>query len=309
MCMQAAPVPAPLGCACRSAGAFAHVECLARFARETGEWRECRTCRKAYTGAMFVGLAEARWGRARRLGTRTAEYVGAARQLASSHAERGRYSDAVRLARAAHAAAVAAFGENDDASVAAAAELGNALQLAGQLGEAIAVLEGVVATVEGANGAGEALMARASLASCLCDRGEEGDLLAAERAQRAAVEGATRALGARHTSTLMARGDLALTMSERGEHAAAMRAFDALVPELEAELGAAHPTTVVTLGNMAKCLADAGDARAAEAVLARVVPLARRVFGAVHPNTRVARRNLARARATIRKRRTGGGGR
>jgi delta 1-pyrroline-5-carboxylate dehydrogenase len=52
------------------------------------------------------------------------------------------------------------------------------------------------------------------------------DRAQAERAQRAAVDAATRSLGARHMSTLMARGDLALTMSERGEHDAARRAFE-----------------------------------------------------------------------------------
>jgi hypothetical protein len=39
-----------LGCAC---AAYAHVECMARFARAAGSWRECRTCKRKITGRML----------------------------------------------------------------------------------------------------------------------------------------------------------------------------------------------------------------------------------------------------------------
>ena len=39
-----------LGCACV---AYAHVECMARFARAAGSWRECRTCKRKLTGRML----------------------------------------------------------------------------------------------------------------------------------------------------------------------------------------------------------------------------------------------------------------
>lgn len=306
VCMDSAPELVALGCSCRALAGFAHVECVARFARATGHWRECRTCRRTFTGKMLVALSEARWAIARGAGVPDAERVAAMRHVAVAYAERGRYTDAERIARVALAAAETVFGADDHASLSAAAELANILQLSGSpsaLEEAIAIHARVVDTRVAALGAqhGLTLSARSSLASCLSDRGSPSDLALAERTQRAMLEAETSAFGARHVTTLTTQCDLALTLTTRRKYSDARAVYDTLVPTLESELGPDHPTTVVTIGNMASCLSGSGEHEAAAAVLERVVRSARRVFGSVHPDTRIAKRNLAKTRSVVRK--------
>ena len=305
VCMESDPEPVALGCSCRSHTGYAHVACMVKFALETGNWRSCMTCRRAFTGKMLVGLADARWLHARGPSVSVTERVGAMRHVAVGYAERGQYTAAVRLARDARESAVGAFGEMHGSSLNAAAELANILQLSGSsvdLDEAIAINERALAVRVSWQGDGHAntLAVRASLVSCLSDRGRPIDLRRAERTQRAIIDAETSAFGARHAMTLTTRCDLALTLVAMRKYAAAREVYDALIPTLETELGPDHPSAIVSLGNMASCLSGSGDHDAAVAMLERVVRSAKRVFGAVHPDTRVARRNLAKTRSAAR---------
>ena len=307
VCMESDPAVVALGCSCRAHAGYAHVECMANFARTTGEWRECRTCRRAFTGRMLVGLSAARWAAARGQAVDDTERVAAMRHVAIAYAERGRYTEAERVARCARDAAVVVFGADDHASLSAAAELANIMQLSGSpiaLEEAIEIHGRIVDSRVAALGSnhGSTLTARASLASCLSDRGTPRDLALAERTQRAMIEAETRALGARHVTTLTTQCDLALTLVTMRKYADAREVYDRLVPTLASELGPDHPTTIVTMGNMASCLSGSGEHDAAVTMLERVVSTARRVFGSVHPDTRIARRNLAKTRSAVRKR-------
>ncbi len=74
ICYESDPSPMQSGCACRGDGGLAHVDCLAQVAISRAElshrwnasaWRQCQTCRQAFTGAMQMGLAEAWWSRMR----------------------------------------------------------------------------------------------------------------------------------------------------------------------------------------------------------------------------------------------------
>jgi hypothetical protein len=304
VCLNSSPAPVALGCSCRATAGFAHVECMALFARASGAWRECRTCKRAFTGRMLVGLGDARWNIARKLRAIDDERTSALRHLAASHSERGRYTDAARFAREARDAVVDAHGEDHPASLRAATELANVIHMGGCIDEAIDIHNFVVAARAAALGEEhvDTLSARANLASCISDRGRAADLRSAERIQRRMLDVEALALGERHVSTLTTHCDLAVTLSLRRKYDEARGVYDRLVPVLATELGPEHPMTVVTMGNMANCLSASGDDESAERLLVRVVEIARRVFGPVHPDTRVARRNLARTRSAIRRR-------
>ena len=304
ICLDSEPAPIQSGCACRSDAGLAHVACMARYAASGGGWRVCRTCKRPFTGRMLVGLAEARWAAARRLDRRVYhERIGAMRHVVAAHAERGRYTDAVRLARDAHDAAVEAYGAAHETSLVVALELANVLHMQGDVAASVEAHRGVVETRAAALGEAHpsTLAARASLASCMSDGGTVGELEWAERVQRRMLDEETHTLGARHIDTLTTRCDLALTLAALKRHGEARVAYDGLVPVLETELGREHPMTIVTRGNMAACVAADGDARAAEDMLRGVVRSARRIFGTVHPDTRAAQRNLRLMRARLRR--------
>ena len=71
ICLDRGDEPLHRNCACRGPTAgFAHMSCLVRYvasAAETNEtrWIECGTCKQRYFGATQLGLARARWERAR----------------------------------------------------------------------------------------------------------------------------------------------------------------------------------------------------------------------------------------------------
>ena len=65
ICLDSDPPPIQSGCACRSDGGLAHVECLVAKAvaqqphRGNEVWRECQTCTQEFTGAVRTRLGEA----------------------------------------------------------------------------------------------------------------------------------------------------------------------------------------------------------------------------------------------------------
>ena len=73
ICLERGDEPLHRNCACRGPTAgFAHMSCLVRYvasAAATNEslWSTCGTCKQEYFGATQMGLARARWERARGL--------------------------------------------------------------------------------------------------------------------------------------------------------------------------------------------------------------------------------------------------
>ncbi len=65
ICLDSDPPPIQSGCACRSDGGLAHVECLIAKAvaqqphRGDEMWWECQTCTQEFTGAIRTRLGEA----------------------------------------------------------------------------------------------------------------------------------------------------------------------------------------------------------------------------------------------------------
>jgi hypothetical protein len=66
ICLDTSPPPIQSGCACRGDGGLTHVDCLVQLAasqqayRRASVWRQCKTCKQDFTGAMLIGLA-GRW--------------------------------------------------------------------------------------------------------------------------------------------------------------------------------------------------------------------------------------------------------
>ena len=71
ICLDRGDEPLHRNCACRGPTAgFAHMSCLVRYvssaaATNPRRWIECGTCKQRYFGATRMGLARARWDRAR----------------------------------------------------------------------------------------------------------------------------------------------------------------------------------------------------------------------------------------------------
>ena len=88
ICLDRGDEPLHRNCACRGPTAgFAHMSCLVRYVSSAAEtdplrWYECGTCKQRYFGATQLGLARARWERARGRPEEDGERVGAMECLA-----------------------------------------------------------------------------------------------------------------------------------------------------------------------------------------------------------------------------------
>ena len=88
ICLDRGDEPLHRNCACRGPTAgFAHMSCLVRYvssAAETNDrlWTSCGTCKQKYFGATLLGLARARWERARGRPEEDHERLGAMNCLA-----------------------------------------------------------------------------------------------------------------------------------------------------------------------------------------------------------------------------------
>ena len=103
ICLDRGDEPLHRNCACRGPTAgFAHMSCLVRYvasAAETNDdlWYDCGTCKQRYFGATKLGLARARWERARGRPEEDLERLGAMNCLAGALQGSGDYVAALPL--------------------------------------------------------------------------------------------------------------------------------------------------------------------------------------------------------------------
>ena len=295
VCLSNEPAPIALGCACRANSGSAHVECIARWARTTGQWRQCRTCRKDYTGRMLVGLAEARWSRARALPVHDLDRIAALRHLASSSSERGMYTDAVRLAREALAAALnlhngpnGSYGPNGPNGPYGPSGPNGPNGPYGPYGP------------NGPNGPNghtdeDVLSAYTELANLLQMSGARGALDEAIETHEGVVRVRMETLGPTHRQTLASRASLASCLCDRsanGDLAAAELEQRAILEAETAVLGARHANTLTTRCDLAQTLA-AQRKREANEAYETLVPVLETELGPEHPTTVVTMGNMA----------------
>ena len=106
ICLDRGDEPLHRNCACRGPTAgFAHMSCLIRAAANKPElWTECGVCNENYCGATQLGLARARWERARGLPKDDNERLDAMSYLATAltdaetlHADSGDFAKSAAL--------------------------------------------------------------------------------------------------------------------------------------------------------------------------------------------------------------------
>jgi hypothetical protein len=288
ICYESDPSPIQSGCACRDDGGLAHVDCLAQVAisrcgaqaapaagapsascaagapaselshRGDGwaAWRQCQTCKQAFTGAMQMGLAEILWSRMRDEPQESSQRRGAAFHLAVALSGKGMHAKAEqikaeRIFREAHA---------------------------------------IESRVRGSEHPGTLTIA-GNLALCLLGQGQNEN---AEHILREVHAVEMRLLGPEHPDTLSTASNLATSLDRQRKHAQS-EPINCEVHAMRVRvLGREHPDTLTSAGNLAQNLECQGKHEKAEQIQREVHGIEMRVLGPEHPNTLLSAENLAK---------------
>ena len=133
ICLDARPPPIQSGCACRGDGGLAHIDCLVQLAasqqahRGHEVWRQCRTCKQDFTGAMRTGLAAAWRSRVAGLAAESPERLSAEDNLANSLVQQGKFAEAERMLRRLHEVQMRVYGAEGPQTLATANALAHSL--------------------------------------------------------------------------------------------------------------------------------------------------------------------------------------
>ena len=171
------------GCACRGDNGLAHVACRVKAAESQAPekggcaWSECQTCKREFTGAMQLGLAQARWSKVRRGDQEDQEWQEAASMmdnLARSLQGQGKYMEAEKMQREVLRAKRRVLGAQHP----------------------------------------NTLLTADDLAISVCKQGKKTE---AEKMFRKVHAAREQVLGVEHPQTLATAGDLATILSNQGE--------------------------------------------------------------------------------------------
>jgi tetratricopeptide (TPR) repeat protein len=122
---------------------------------------------------------------------------------------------------------------------------------------------------------------------------ERGDYAGASRIQQEEMDARRRLLGADHPDTLVAIGNLALTLYFQGKLAEARALQEPLVEAARRVLGTEHRGTRMAMNNLGLTLLAQGDFAAARTLHSQVLETSRRVLGNDHADTLLPMINLA----------------
>ncbi len=166
------------------------------------------------------------------------------------------------------------------------------LRKAGQIDEAIVLMEQIVAESERVLGPEhpDTLIARGNLAGTYGQVDRIDDAIARETRNVTDLE---RAFGPEHPNTLIARGNLAASYGEAGRIDEAIAIEEQVAADSERLLGGEHPHTLLTQANLAFSYRRADRVSEAIAIEERVAAARERVLGPEHPDTLTSRANLA----------------
>lgn len=185
-------------------------------------------------------------------------------------------------------------GDEDPATLRAAAALGFAQLRAGQLYEVVSTLEPVYPVAVRVLGDGDFTTLR--IAFCLGSALRE-----TERPERArdilqpAIAAATLSLGADDATTLTLRCELAATFTTLGEHEQAVALHRQVLAERTRVLGPDHTDTLTSGDYLGRALRESGDLEAAIAQYEATLAATRAALGPDHPDTLSSQNNLAGA--------------
>ncbi|MEL6498029.1 MAG: serine/threonine-protein kinase [Planctomycetota bacterium] len=214
--------------------------------------------------------------------------------IATAQVETGLVSEGVGTHTAAYETVLAELGPDAEATVLAKRDLANALQIANRPEEALALLDGVRASLEGRVSDSDL-----DVIVSILDKGSA--LYNTQRWDEArsewslALERATQSLGNEHELTVTARGNLALVLTDLGEYEQAEPLLRAVRDQVREQAGDDNAQSVIVTDNLGRCLALAGKADEAVVLYKEGVPIAERVLGASHQFTHRMRGNLVAA--------------
>ena len=184
------------------------------------------------------------------------------------------------------------MAEHEDAEfVMSQVKLASAYQAAGDLGQAIGLLEQTLADSQGSLGTESGHRGRAEQSRRGLPGGGGG--AAGRPLLEQAVADTGRTLGTEHEVTLTFRNNLAAAYQDTGEVRLAIRLYEQVLAGQERVLGAEDPHTLLTRNNLARAYGAAGEVRRALPLLESVVADSEQLLGAAHPETLAYRNNLA----------------
>jgi tetratricopeptide (TPR) repeat protein len=259
ICLDGDPRPIQSGCACRGDAGLAHVECRAEDAAHRMKNRD-----------QFEG-----WWKCGTCG----QWFTGAMQLGLACAW---WSTAQRLP------------EEDKERLAAAGNLGSALNSQGKYAEAEARYHDVLVVQRRVLGPEhpETLATANNLANTLNAQGKHAE---AETMYREVLAVERQVLGPEHPSTLNTAGNLAVSLDDQGKYDEAATMYREVLVVQRRVLGPEHPGTLIAAGNLATTLDVQGKHAEVETMYREVLVVQRRVLGPEHPSTLVTAGNLAKS--------------
>jgi tetratricopeptide (TPR) repeat protein len=184
------------------------------------------------------------------------------------------------------------FGEDHQETSTVRSNLAGAYQAAGQLDEACARCERILADCERvlSEDHPDTLLSRNNLASAYRAAGRLDEAISLLERILADCE---RALGEDHPDTLIVRNNLASAYQRAGQLDEAIPLHERTLADFERALGEDHPDTLIARNNLASAYRAAGRLDEACALCERILADCERVLGEDHPDTLLSRNNLA----------------
>ena len=159
----------------------------------------------------------------------------------------------------------AQFGAFHPRTLGVANRLAIAFWKIGDIPQAVGLLE---QAIEASAGSGQDYAVRSQLLCTLAEiMVEQASWERAAMLYREVLESSVRRFGSNHASSLTAKGDLALVLSELGEMAEACELEQEAWESARKHLGKTHPVTCVLAWNRSLRLESNGDGNAARAIL------------------------------------------
>lgn len=247
ICLDTTPQPIQSGCACRSDGGLAHIECRVQAAASQqaqlghNVWRQCQSCKQDFTGVMRTGLAEAFRSRVAGQKSESVDWRAAELNLAQCFMSDCKHAQAELILRKLHEVETRVLGAEHPGTLATAGDLASSLSGQGKYADAQRVQREVLEVQKRVLGAENpvTLTTASNLATSLCYQGEYAE---AEEIQREVLELERRVLGVEHPETLTASRNLASFLKRQGKLAEAEQLERALLATTKRVLGAEHRT-------------------------------------------------------------------
>jgi len=182
------------------------------------------------------------------------------------------------------------YGQRDDRTIEAMAQLGFTLRQLGELEQAEAVLLDAQRRVRSTDGAA-AEQVRIMLVTVLDSMGRDEEAVALSREN---YERAQASSGPTSESAMIAQNNLGSLLLELGQFDEAMPLLEDCLEKRRRVLGDDHPLTIGSISNLGAVLGATGDLARSFALTTEAAERSERVLGQMHLSTLVRQRNIVR---------------